>query len=184
MNGRERNRWRGFVLGAAGATAGVVAMRYYWRAASALAGGDPREQAGNPEPHALDSIALLGDRREEGESSTAAMGRIAYRLIAGREPESPETRATLSYLVHWIYSMLMGGLYGALRGAAGPVDIGGGMALGLGVWFFGDELATPLLGVAGGPTSYPLALHAHAVGAHLAYGLATAATTQALHRLS
>ncbi len=184
MPHHETNRWKGVVLGAAGSAAGVIAMRSYWRVAAAVAGGDPRTQGGNPEPQALDSISLIGTHRKEGESSTAAMGRIAYRWIAGKEPESQETRTTLSYLVHWIYSLLMGGVYGAIRGRAEVPDVKGGLVLGLGVWLFGDELGTPLLGVAKGPTAYPPVLHVHALAAHVAYGLASSTTTQALHRLT
>lgn len=183
MPHHEANRWKGLVLGAAGSAAGVLAMRSYWRVASTLAGGDPRTQGGNPEPQALDSISLIGTHRQEGESSTAAMGRIAYQLIAGKAPESQETRTMLSYVTHWVYSMLMGGIYGAVRGRVGAPDVKGGLALGVGVWLFGDELGTPLLGVAQGPTAYPPALHAHALAAHVVYGLASSATTQALHRL-
>ena len=79
--------------------------------------------------------------------------------------------------------MSMSGGYGALQGPTSVPDIQGGLALGIGLWFFGDELAMPLLGLADGPTAYPPALHAHGLGAHLAYGLATSATTQLLHRL-
>lgn len=183
MPQQHTSRWKGFVLGAVGGAAGVVAMGLYWRAVSTLTGGDPRSQGGNPEPQALDSVSVVGEHREEGESSTAAMGRIAYRAIAGEEPESQETRTTLSYLVHWGYSMLTGGVYGAIRGQARVPDVKGGLALGLGVWLFGDELATPLLGLAKGPTAYPPALHAHAVGAHVAYGLGSSTATQMLHRL-
>jgi hypothetical protein len=184
MSHHRPNRWRGFVLGALGSAMGVLAMRYYWRAASVLAGGDPRTQSGNPQPRALDSISLIGTHHEESESSTAAMGRIAYRMIAGKEPESQETRTALSYLVHWVYSMLMGGVYGAVRGRADVLDVKGGLALGLGVWSLGDELATPFLGLAKGPTASSPALHIHALGAHVTYGLASSATAQVLHRLT
>ncbi len=184
MSHYESNRWKGFILGAVGSATGVIAMRYYWKAVSALAGGDPRKQSGTREPHALDSISLIGKHHEEGESSTAAMGRIAYQLIAGKAPESQETRTTLSYLTHWVYSMLMGGIYGAVRGKADVPDFTGGLALGTGVWLFGDELATPLLGLAVGPTAYPLSMHAHAFGAHVAYGLTSSAATQLLHRVA
>ncbi len=183
MSKHERNRWKGFILGALGSATGVIAMRYYWKAASALASGDPRKQGDDREPHTLDSIAVIGKHREEGESSTAAMGRIAYQLIAGKEPESQETRTTLSYVTHWVYSMLMGGIYGVVRGKVDAPDVRGGLALGTGVWLFGDELATPLLGLAVGPTAYPLSMHAHAFGAHVAYGLASSAATQLLYRV-
>jgi hypothetical protein len=80
--------------------------------------------------------------------------------------------------------LAVGGLYGALRGgSAGAPDVPGGLAYGTGLWLFGSELARPLLGLSAGPTSQPLSAHAHALGAHFAYGLATAATTQVLYQL-
>ncbi len=185
MRHHEPNRWKGFVLGALGGVAGVVAMRYYWKAISALSGGDPRTQSqGAPATDALDSISLIGKHHQAGESSTAAVGRIAYQTITGKEPESQETKTTLSYIVHWVLSMFMGGVYGAIRGRADVPDLRGGLTLGIGLWFFGDELAMPLLGLTKGPTAYPLALHAHAFGAHIPYGLATSATAQVPHRSS
>ncbi len=183
MNHHEPNRWKGFVLGAVGGAVGVVAMRYYWKIAAAIAGGDPRKQSGDPQPQALDSISLIGQHHEEGESSTAALGRIAYQTIMGKAPESQETRTTLSYLVHWLLSMFMGGVYGALRGPASVPDVQGGLILGIGLWLFGDELAFPMMGLTKGPTAYPFAVHAHGFGAHIPYGLVTSATTQALHRI-
>jgi hypothetical protein len=186
MTHHQPNRWKGFVLGALGGVAGVLAMQYYWQVVSALAGEDPRKvstKSDAAEPQALDSISLIGQHHEAGESSTAAVGRIAYRLITGQEPQSEETKTALSYLVHWGISMAMSGVYGAVRGPVGAPDIRGGLALGNGLWFCGDELAMPLLGLTDGPTAYPPALHAHAWGAHLAYGLASSAVTQLLYRV-
>ncbi|MDP9314666.1 MAG: DUF1440 domain-containing protein [Chloroflexota bacterium] len=185
MSQHEPNRWKGFVLGAIGGAVGVVSMRYYWKAVQAITGSDPRtESHGTPDTDALDSISLIGTHHRESESSTAAVGRIAYQAIMGKEPESQETKTMLSYLVHWILSMFMGGLYGAVRGEAGVPDVPGGLVLGIGLWLFGDELAFPLLGVARGPTAVPPVLHVHALGTHVPYGVVTAATTQFLQRVT
>ncbi len=184
MSHHAPNRWKGFVLGVVGGAVGVVAMRYYWKTVQAITGSDPRtESHGTPETDALGSISLIGTQHQESESSTAAVGRIVYQMITGKEPEAQETKTTLSYLVHWILSMFMGGLYGAIRGKAGAPDVPGGLALGVGLWLFGDELGFPLLGVARGPMAVPPVLHLHALGAHIPYGVVTAATTQLLHRL-
>jgi hypothetical protein len=177
------NRWKGFVLGAVGGIAGVLAMRSYWKAVTVLVGDDPRKQSDKGPPHTLDSISLIGQHHEAGESTTAAVGRIAYQAIAGKPPESQETRTLLSELVHWLLSLVMGGVYGAIRRRADLPDVPGGLALGVGLWFFGDEVAMPLLGLANGPTAYPPTLHAYALGAHIPYGLATSATTQLLQQI-
>jgi hypothetical protein len=140
----EPNRWKGCVLGAIGGAVGVIAMRYYWKAVRAITGSDPRtESHGTPETDALDLISVIGTHHQESESSTAAVGRIAYQFVTGKEPEAQETKTTLSYLVHWLLSMFMDGVYGAIRGRTDVPDLQGGLALGLGLWFFGDELAFP-----------------------------------------
>jgi len=184
---QEANRWKGFVLGLAGGAVGLIAMDSYWQWVAPLVtswvSNQTSESSGHVEPQPLDSISLIGKQYQEGESSTAALGRIAYRALTGQEAQSQETKTTLSYLVHWIYGMLQGGIYGAIRAAAGFPDIRGGLAFATGLWLFGDELTVPLLGLQGGPTSVPPRQHANRLGAHLAYGFGTAVTTQFLNRL-
>jgi hypothetical protein len=178
---KEPNRWKGLVLGLLGGAAGLIAMRGYWQAVRAVSGNDPRAETRDGPPHT--SISLIGTNHQEGESSTAAVGRIIYRCIASEDPESQETRTLLSYLVHWVYGIAQGGLYGAARAHARGPDLAGGLTFATGLWLFGDEVIVSLLGLAEGPTRFPLRQHAHRWGAHLAYGLATAATTQLLSRI-
>ena len=131
----------------------------------------------------LDDISLVGQQHKEGESSTAAMGRIAYRTITGKEPRAQETRTVLSYLVHWLISMGSSGMYGALRGSTDSADMQGGILLGTILWLFGDEFLMPVLGLTDGPTAYPSELHAYSWGAHMAYGIASSMATQLLEKL-
>jgi hypothetical protein len=168
-----RNRWKGFVLGLIGSNLGLIAMTFYQvQVAPAVAGqlsghgrkdngnkgrGEGRDQGGQGQGHAngvrkgpLDSIALVGKHHKKGETSTAAVGRIAYRLLSGKEPAEDETRKVLSYVVHWGYGMLMGGLYGAARGGVRFPDLRGGLLFALGLWAFGDELAVPPARAPGG----------------------------------
>lgn len=177
------NHWKGLVVGVAGAAVGVLAMKYYWQGVIALLGKDPRSEENKSDMHALDDIAVAGEHHQEGESSTEAIGRLAYQAVADKEPNK-ETKTALSYTVHWSYGLLLGGLYGAVRGGSGWVDIAGGLAYGTGVWLFGSELAIPMLGLSEGPTTQSLASHAYGLGAHFAYGLATSATTQLLYKLT
>ncbi len=172
------------LLGAVGGAAGTAAMSLYWTAAKQLTGQDPRALTSEGGPHTLDTMSATGGQHhKQSESSTAAMGRQAYEAATGEEP-SKETKSDLSYTVHWSYGALMGGLYGALRGRRDGLDAPGGLAFGTALWLLGDELAVPLLGLAQGPTAFPPAQHAHRLGAHWTYGLAAAATTQALLSLT
>ena len=185
MASNKRNRWKGLVLGFFGGIAGILAMRLYWLRVQQLTGRDPRkdyDESEVPDTDALDSISLVGRQHKEGESTTAAMGRIIYRQFTGEEP-GKETKSALSYLVHWLIGTSGSSVYGAARTKAGLLDVQGGLALGNALWLLGDEMAGPLLGLTQGPTAYPPQMHVHTWGAHMAYGLASATATQLLYRL-
>jgi hypothetical protein len=187
MGNRDVNRWKGFVLGAGGGVAGILAMRYYWKAVTAITGGDPRKASGpaaKHPPQPLDHVSLIGKHHQQGESSTAAAGRILYTALTGKPPQSAETKTVLSYVVDWVISLGAAGAYGAWRGSARFPDVPGGLVLGVGLWLGGDEAVMPLTGLTAGPTAYTPALHAHALGAHLAYGLASSAAAQALQAVT
>ncbi len=179
---RKPNPWKGFILGAIGGIAGIVAMEYYWKAASAVKGADPRQEGMRPAdapPGPLDNISLVGQNYRPGESSTTALGRILYHAATGKDPDA-ETKNMLSYLISWVFSVAASGVYGAMRGRKSLLDVKGGSMLAAGLWGFNDELVVPLMGLSAGPTQYTLDLHAHALGSHLAYGWASAIATQAL----
>jgi hypothetical protein len=171
---------KGVVLGALGGIVGLLAMDVYWTAVVKTSGFDPRSQRAQG---ALDSISLIGDQHREGETATAALGRILYHRVTGHDPGSKDVQTLLSNAVHWTVSMGLGGLYGAVRARASSIDLNGGLIFGSAVWLLGDELFNPLVGLADGPTAYSAAVHAHALVAHLAYGAATSTVTQLLGRL-
>lgn len=189
--GQDVNRWKGFVAGMIGSVAGLIAMQIYWQRIAPIVneqlGSNSNERDQNEEPAggngSLDDISLIGQQYRDDESATAALGRIFYRQLTGRAPETEEAKTMLSYLVHWAYGMFQGGLYTALRSDAQGLDLGGGLVYASGLWLFGDEMAVPLLGLQAGPTAVPLAQHANRWGAHLAYGLGTAVASHTLRRL-
>lgn len=177
------DRWIGALLGAAGGVVGLAAMGGVMRAATRLLAGNPqdnKERQQGPEEHP--SISLVGPQHEPDEASTAAVGRILYTRLAGHPP-ADATRARLSTGVHWSYGVLMAAGYGMLRAGRPGFDVLGGLAFAVGLWAIGDELIVPLLGLSDAPQAYPARHHAQALAGHLAYGVATAATTQRLARV-
>jgi hypothetical protein len=191
--GKEVNRYKGLVLGTIGGAVGTLAMEYYWKAAEAITGQDPREKGGGntggdksgsdkDKDRPLDDISLVGKHYKKGESSTDAMARHEYKLVTHKEPKK-EAKSTLSYITHWGFGMGGAAIYGALRGPARFPDILGGLALAVGLWGLANELAVPMLGLSEGPTASPPELHAHTLGAHIAYGLTSAAVTQILDKI-
>jgi hypothetical protein len=168
--------WKRALAGMVGGAAGTAAMGFYMKATQKAAGGRNRQR--QPKEH---DVSLIGRKHREGESATAALGRIVYEAAKHRQPD-PKTKEKLSNAVHWTYGVQQGAAYGLVRGSAGTVDLPGGLAFGAGLWLLGDEVAVPLLGLAEGPKAHPARLHAETLGAHLVYGVTTAATTQLLGR--
>lgn len=188
MHHQRPNRWRGFTLGVLGSAIGLLAMRLMQQ----RVGPQLRENVdlggteAYPDKVDLDDISVAGQHHQENETSTAAVGRLVYETLTGEEPQSQETQELLSYLVHWGYGLGQGGLYGAMR-AAEPngrgLDLLGGLMFATGLWLLGDELALPVMGLQSGPTAARPVAHVTRLGAHVAYGLTTAAVTQTLNKL-
>jgi hypothetical protein len=190
----------GMLRGAVGSLAGLAVMGLFFRAAGALAnhsesaegaaGNGAGNSAGNgveqPDPlqehHELDDIAIAGQQTRDDEPATETLGRLTYERATGHEPDE-EVKHKLGQAVHWGYGVLMGGVYGAMRPEADVPDLVAGLGYGTALWVLGDELMVPLLGLAGGPTAHSIPDHAKGLGAHLAFGAATATATQALRRV-
>ncbi len=175
--------WKRSLLGVAGGAAGTAAMNLYMTGMNSLhkkagGGGDGAAQE-QPKQH---DISLVGRQHQPGESAPAALARLGYRKVTGREPDE-QTKNKLSNLVHWGYGIDMGTTYALLRGPQRRLDWAGGLVYGAALWLLGDEVAVPLLGLAEGPKGYPKALHAETFGAHLVYGVTTAVTTQLLEHV-
>lgn len=247
--------WSKLAIGAVGGAVGTLAMKYYWKGATSLHGGDRREETRTLqddlepievlESHGSDSaersdrpgrtsypamgsggstgggLRTAGSAGTSGttsspgtetveqqretrrrtrpnrryrdafpiirpeprwrpnESSTEALARMTYEKLRGYEP-TETTKRRLGGVLDWAYSLENGATYGALRAGRHELDLAGGAALGTFTWLFNNELGAPLVGLAPGPQRSPIKQHLHRLGAHLAFGLTTAAVTQAL----
>jgi hypothetical protein len=178
------NPWRGFILGAVGGAVGALTMKFYWDAVRGITGQDPRKARRQQPPPSvfqpLKDVSIFGKQHRQGESSTAALGRILYTSLMGKPPRTQEAETVMSYLVHYVISMGYAGLYSALRGDPETPDVTGGVLMGTTLWLFGDELFMPLAGLTKGPAAYPLKLHLHSWAAHIVYGIGAALATQLL----
>lgn len=193
-NGREgSNYWKAGVLGAVSGLAGVAAMDFVMARTSKLVekldanGNSSAPSAGRARPwEDLDdhSMSAVGRQYRDGESATAATGRILMEAATGGEPRTKETARLLSTAVHWAYGTEMGAVYGLARARPRGTGAAAGLTWGAALWLGGDEVAVPLLGLSKSPHAVPLKTHALALGAHLGYGLAVGVTYRALQRLT
>jgi hypothetical protein len=197
MSAREDGRWKGLVCGILGGAAGLAAMRCYLdnvapRLEEAMRGRADeggQEQKERSEARSLDledplvDMSVAGPQYEAGEKATSVVGRRIYRWSTGREPRAKESRQLLGNLVHWGYGLMQGGYYGACRSRAGWPDLRGGMLHGASLWLVGDEFIAPVLGLQPGPAAASGPEHLNRLGAHMAFSLTAAATTQLLRRI-
>jgi putative membrane protein len=84
--------------------------------------------------------------------------------------------------VHYTLGTGVGGLYGAVAEIAPAVTAGRGLPFGAAFWLVVDEGAVPLLGLAKGPTAYPLSTHVYALTSHFVYGLTTELVRRSLRK--
>jgi hypothetical protein len=183
---RKPNRWKGLVIGVVSSAAGLAAMDAYWQkvAPKLRENVDLGGKDAYPDSLALDDISVKGQQTKEDEGSTAALGRMIYQSVTGKEPETEETKELLSYLVHWGYGLMQGGVYGTwFAGNGRSPNLLNGTAFATGLWLLGDELTVPMLGLQEGPTAVDPQSHLNRLGAHLAYGLTTAVTGRLLHAI-
>ena len=176
------NRWRGLVLGVIGSLFGLILMRLYRQQVAPLVRQDSQAKSGSQDERAdaLESISVAGKHHQQGESATAALGRILYDWAADEKPDK-EIKSVLSQLVHWGYGMAQGGVYGLLRPRVDWPDLRAGLLFGAGLWLFGDEIVVPMLGLQKGPTASSLRQHLNRLGMHLSFGAGTALATQTLN---
>ncbi|WP_019009183.1 hypothetical protein [Deinococcus aquatilis] len=170
--------YRDALIGLGAGAVGTLLMGQYWVRVAPLVAGAPQEESGPPQPD-TDVISPLGQTHENGESSTAAMGRHLYTAITHQTPEQG-TRQALSEAVHWATGVLGGAAYGAvLARHQGPAT---GILWGAGLWLLLDETITPLLGLQDGPRAGDAKTHGNRLGAHLAYGLGLGLSAAVLGR--
>lgn len=164
--------FRGLVAGAVGSLAQTLLFKATARVA----------------PVASEDAFTPPDHEQRRETATETVARRATECLARRGPLSAEDKRRAAMAVHIGFGSLWGGLYGMAR-ASMPGMGWPGMALGtLGfstlVWGVSDSLILPAFRLGGRPSRYPLSVHAYALGAHVVYGLGTAATYEALCALS
>jgi hypothetical protein len=170
---------KGLGLGLLGGIAGLVGMRLAQRLVAPIV--KPRAP-GSEDVFVTESSSLFGWRHGPDEAANEALARIAYEKLLHRAP-SARTKQRLAWFLHVGYGLLVASIHGALRSSSRHV-IRSGAVFGVALWLLGDELAMPLLGLSEKPTAYSPTRHLQSLAAHLGYGVATVATTQALRRLT
>ena len=155
----NRNAWKGLVAGVVGGIVASWAMdrfQYWWLS---FGGGDELKLQQTPREE--------GDREEPATVKTASAiseGIFGHGLTA-REKE------IAGPIVHYAVGTTAGAVYGLAAEYEPDVTTLAGIPFGAAFWMVVDEGALPLLGLAKGPTAYPISTHAYALASHMVFGL-------------
>ena len=166
----NRKAWKGLVAGVVGAVVASWTMdrfQYWWLS---FAGRDERGLQQAP--------SKKGNREEPATVKTASAiseGLFGHSLTA-REKE------IAGPVVHYAVGTTAGAVYGLAAEYEPDVTTLAGIPFGAAFWMVVDEGALSLLGLAKGPTAYPISTHAYALASHLVFGLTAEVVRSAVRR--
>jgi uncharacterized membrane protein len=163
----------GAFAGALGGLAGTLAMnatQHLWTLA-----------AGNADAPASAAGAHDGrewQERQEHRNANEVAAQAVSTGVGGERLRRDELRVAAP-LVHFLFGMSAGALYGAMADGR-RAHVADGLGLGVAVWAAGDELAVPLMGLSRPATERPLEMHLQSLSAHLVYGIVSEVVRGAL----
>ncbi len=168
--------------GVAGGLVGALLLSVLSRLPRALRGergpGRSGQPAAPPDPLLARALATAQSPGPEGLAEQFAFK--AASGLFGRDI-APYARPA-GRVVHLVYGAAWGGFYGLLQGSYRRPPVPFGAAYGLMVWLVGPAFLVPAMRLIGRPSEEPAARTAALVAGHVAYGLALAATFEALRR--
>lgn len=182
------NVWKGLVAGLAGGLAASWTMNQFQAAWTRL-------QEGFAKPHGAQSMQpskgpnpdeqpahATAQEKEQQDDATVETAKVISKAVLGRDLQESEKKQA-GALVHYAFGTATGGLYGAMAEVAPQVTVGAGVPFGAVFWLVADEATVPMLGLAKGPTEYPVSTHAYALASHLVYGLTAELTRRAVRKV-
>ena len=153
----NRSAWKGLVAGVIGGVVASWAMdrfQYWWLS---FDGSDERELQQAPSDH-------------QEEPATVKTASAISEAVFGHSLTVKE-KEIAGPIVHYAVGTTAGAVYGLAAEYEPDVTTLAGIPFGAAFWMVVDEGALPLLGLAKGPTAYPISTHAYALASHLVFGL-------------
>jgi hypothetical protein len=166
----DRDAWKGLVAGVAGGVVASWAMdrfQYWWL--SFGVGEElqlqqtPSEEGNRDEPATVKAASALSE------------GIFGYSLTV-------KEKEIMGPIVHYAVGATAGAVYGVAAEYEPDVTALAGIPFGAAFWMVVDEGSLPLLGLAKGPTAYPISTHAYALASHLVFGLTAEVVRGAVRR--
>ena len=186
----ETNVLKGLVAGLAGGLVASWTMNQFQAAWTRIAegfekphGAQSMQPTEGPNPNDSPANELIDpEQKEHQDDATVETAKVISRNVFGHELEESEKKPA-GAAVHYAFGTATGGLYGAMAEVAPQVTAGAGFPFGAIFWVLADEVAVPMLGLAKGPTAYPVSTHAYALASHLVYGVTAELSRRAVRHV-
>jgi putative membrane protein len=182
MRNDDANILKGMVAGLAAGLVASWTMNQFQSAWTRIAEGDEK---GHGAQSMKPSEGSQGDQAQDSnddENATVKAAEAISENVFGHELQQSE-KEPAGAAVHYAFGTLSGGLYGALAELTPQVTTVAGLPFGAGFWLLADEVSVPLLGLAKGPTAYPVSTHVYSLASHLVYGMTAELSRRALRRV-
>ena len=170
MRNNDSNLLKGMVAGLAGGLIASWTMNQFQAAWTRIAEGTEKSHGAQSMQPSEGSQGEQGQDSGEQDDATVKTAKIISRNVLHHELQESE-KESAGAAVHYAFGTVTGGLYGALAEVTPQVTTAGGLPFGAGFWLLADEISVPLLGLAKGPTEYPVSTHVYALASHLVYGV-------------
>jgi putative membrane protein len=168
MHNDDVSIWKGMVAGLAGGLIASWTMNQFQAAWTRLAEGSEKSHgAQSMKP----SDGSQGEQdTNEPDDATVQTAKVISSVVFDHDLQESE-KEPAGAAVHYAFGTVTGGLYGALAEVTPQVTAAAGLPFGAAFWLAADEISVPLLGLAKGPTEYPVSTHVYALASHLVYGV-------------
>ncbi|HEX8773166.1 MAG TPA: DUF1440 domain-containing protein [Pyrinomonadaceae bacterium] len=154
-----------------------------------------RREVGVEKPHGAQGIkpyvegqteeqapsALPESRGKQQDDPTEKIAEAVSERVLDRSLTEGE-KEPAGTVVHYVFGIASGGLYGALAEVAPVLTVGAGLPFGAVFWLTADEIVVPALGLSEKPTEYPPSTHAYSFFSHLVYALTIEAVRRTVRR--
>jgi hypothetical protein len=170
MGNHETNILKGMIAGLAGGLLASWTMNQFQAAWTRMAEGSEKSHGAQSMKPSDGSQGEQDQDTQEQDDATVETAKVISREVFGHELQESEKHPA-GAAVHYAFGTLSGGLYGALAEVTPQVTTAAGLPFGAGFWLLADEISVPLLGLAKGPTEYPVSTHVYALASHLVYGV-------------
>jgi putative membrane protein len=172
---RDAVLWKGLVAGLAAGFAATAAMTLFQLSWSRIQRKLQQTAAHKPQ----NSSEGQGNREE---SSTVKLANAVSQTVAHR-PLTDEEKEPASYVVHFAFGTLMGGLYGISSEYLAAAKLGHGLFHGLALWAGADALAIPALGFSRPVNERSPVELSYEILAHAVYGVSSESARKVIRDL-